>query len=92
MFYLYFQFLELSFLIHVRALPRNHLGLSLLKKITVKTKQMHYSNYITISDAGKNHLSGILIKPAVFQHVNKYIPFDLHKIYIMAYMMIGIMW
>lgn len=53
---------------------------------------MHYSNYITISAAGKTHLSGILIKPVVFQHANKYTPFDTHKIHIIAYIITEIMW
>lgn len=53
---------------------------------------MHYSNYITTSAAGKKNLSDILIKPVVFQHANKYTSFDLHKIYIIAYIITGIMW
>lgn len=53
---------------------------------------MYYSNYIIIFDVGKNYFLGILIKLVVFQYVNKYILFDFRKIYIMVYMMIGIMW
>lgn len=53
---------------------------------------MHYSNYITISAAGKKPHSGILIEPAAFQHANKYTPFDLHKIYTITYMITEIMW
>lgn len=53
---------------------------------------MHCSNYVTISAAGKKPHSGILIEPAVFQHPNKYTPFDLHKICIIMYMITEIMW